>query len=570
MYQHVFEEDEDLPRVRRAAADEVQDEDVVGGNGGLNDLGLIKNIRSKCSTYFLYFLIQEKERNFVEDDEDTYVDLKTVGSDCPQDDYRETITFNPICNLEVVCDNYGCFDYFLRDFKEKVNETHRCPSCAKEECWLKIWLEHYEKGYLDIEQVSAIFSASRTADFSDMLGVYSPSKDDIGKFSMPAKEFIKSCSYDRRPCNHKQFFSWTSDQFGQCYTFNSAFRKVQHKSKTVYVRVKSTTSTGPMNGLRLSLNINANEYVSLLSPDIGVRVIVHSPHQLPFPEEEGFNVSPGDSVSVSVSRKVIQRVGYPHGRCRNESGSSIYKEYTSIGCKKLCLEEEYWRECGCYVGKSPVYHRDMQPLVRPDIPCSPFNVRQKLCMEMVQYSYLKGKLTCPCPPACKETVFMPQATVSRGNQKFFTILQNLKKTMVDDSLCNDNSNNSDPVRLHFYMDSLSYEKIEESPAFTWNTLVCNVGGNLGLFLGMSIVTLVELLEFLIDLLFSCCNFRKSDATRGGGGGGRGSSPVIAPPEARPAPPPPHQPQDSQWWERENYSSPRRVASAAFNRIFLGE
>ncbi|KAK8376859.1 hypothetical protein O3P69_010060 [Scylla paramamosain] len=232
--------------------DEVQDEDVVGGNGGLNDLGLIKNIRSKCSTYFLYFLIQEKERNFVEDDEDTYVDLKTVGSDCPQDDYRETITFNPICNLEVVCDNYGCFDYFLRE----------------------------------------------------------------------------------------------------------------------------------------------------------------------------------------------------------------------------------------------------------------------LCMEMVQYSYLKGKLTCPCPPACKYH--------SNGQLILHMVIVAPFPSLSPHS----NSNNSDPVRLHFYMDSLSYEKIEESPAFTWNTLVCNVGGNLGLFLGMSIVTLVELLEFLIDLLFSCCNFRKSDATRGGGGGGRGSSPVI--------------------------------------------
>ncbi|MPC24550.1 hypothetical protein E2C01_017633 [Portunus trituberculatus] len=112
----------------------------------------------------------------------------------------------------------------------------------------------------------------------------------------------------------RQFFSWTSDQFGQCYTFNSALRKITHNGKTFLARVKATTSTGPM---------------------------------LPFPEEEGFNVSPGVSVSVSMSRR----------------------------CKKVCLEEEYWRECDCYVGKSPVYHQDKQHVLRPEIACSPFNMR---------------------------------------------------------------------------------------------------------------------------------------------------------------------------------------------------
>ncbi|MPC24549.1 hypothetical protein E2C01_017632 [Portunus trituberculatus] len=169
----------------------------------LDDLTLIKEIRYNCSIYFTYFWIQEVERNFVEDYDDSYVDLKAVGSNCPKDDYKETITFNPICNLEIVCDNFGCFDYFLQDYKEKVNDTYRCPSCGKGECWMKTWLEDYENGFLDAYQVSGIFSASRTADFSDMLGVYSPSKEDIGKYSLSAKEFIKSCSYDRRPCNHK-------------------------------------------------------------------------------------------------------------------------------------------------------------------------------------------------------------------------------------------------------------------------------------------------------------------------------------------------------------------------------
>lgn len=54
------------------------------------------------------------------------------------------------------------------------------------------------------------------------------------------------------------------------------------------------------------------------------------------------------------------------------------------------------------------------------------------------------------------------------------------------------------------MVNLNVEKQHCLLVLQWDTLICNVGGNLGLFLGMSIVTLVELIEFLFDLTTGCC------------------------------------------------------------------
>ncbi|XP_050712337.1 amiloride-sensitive sodium channel subunit alpha-like isoform X2 [Eriocheir sinensis] len=515
-FKHAFESDQDSPIRRRRRKRRRQKRDVGAEENRPDGMevigseqqtpGKVKEVRLVCNRYYIYFELLAKERKFSED-ESHYVNIEEVMMMCTKDDYRTIITFNPICNMEVVCDNYGCFDYRLNRYNETVNETHRCPSCANGRCWEEEWVVGFENETLSPEQVSGIFEASRTLDFSDLLGLYSPSKEDIRRFSPEANNFIKTCSYDRRPCSSNQFHMWISDVYGMCYTFNSVHREIQLRknNKTVKAKARKTTSTGPLNGLRLTLNVNEDQYLSLLSPDIGVRVIVHSPHQLPFPEEEGFNVSPDNSVSVKMSRKIIQRVGYPHGRCRADSGSSIFKEYSSLGCRKLCVEEEIWRQCNCYVGKSPTYHRDELPMERPGAFCSPYNVRRKLCVEMVRYSYLKGQLHCDCPPSCGETVYHPEVTISQDNKKFFTILQNLKKLKVDDSICE--SNGLSPVRLHLYMDSLSYEKIEESPAYTWDTLICNVGGNLGLFLGMSIVTVVELFEFLFDLVMGCCRPR---------------------------------------------------------------
>ena len=58
------------------------------------------------------------------------------------------------------------------------------------------------------------------------------------------------------------------------------------------------------NGLRLALAVHPG--LSLLSPEIGLRVVVHNPYHLPVPDEQGFNVGPGAS-SVSVSRVSMLR-----------------------------------------------------------------------------------------------------------------------------------------------------------------------------------------------------------------------------------------------------------------------
>ena len=42
------------------------------------------------------------------------------------------------------------------------------------------------------------------------------------------------------------------------------------------------------------------DYIEALTPDAGVRVLVHRPEKQPFPEEEGFNVGPGQKSSVTL------------------------------------------------------------------------------------------------------------------------------------------------------------------------------------------------------------------------------------------------------------------------------
>ncbi|MFN9944411.1 MAG: amiloride-sensitive sodium channel family protein, partial [bacterium] len=57
------------------------------------------------------------------------------------------------------------------------------------------------------------------------------------------------------------------------------------------------------------------------------------------------------------------------------------------------------------------------------------------------------------------------------------------------------------VRLNVFYDSLSYTLTTESPQMDWVTLLGSIGGNLGLFLGVSVFSLCEIFEVIVQIKF---------------------------------------------------------------------
>ncbi|KAL7636962.1 UNVERIFIED_CONTAM: hypothetical protein RMT77_012720 [Armadillidium vulgare] len=86
---------------------------------------------------------------------------------------------------------------------------------------------------------------------------------------------------------------------------------------------------------------------------------------------------------------------------------------------------------------------------------------------------------------------------SQTDINYFKIIQNIKKTKTGDDVYSGSTNST--VRFRVYLQNLMYELIKESPSYSFDTLISNLGGNLGLFVGMSIVSMVELVVFIIDL-----------------------------------------------------------------------
>ena len=65
---------------------------------------------------------------------------------------------------------------------------------------------------------------------------------------------------------------------------------------------------------------------------------------------------------------------------------------------------------------------------------------------------------------------------------------------------------ADYVSFGVYFDSLDYTLIDQMPKMNMLDLISNIGGNLGLFIGVSFLSFAEIIELIIEIFFILKNF----------------------------------------------------------------
>ncbi|KAK3868192.1 hypothetical protein Pcinc_026412 [Petrolisthes cinctipes] len=413
-------------------------------------LEAVHSLRTQCSQHYRDLL---KLRHGSDSSQQTLNQQDTCAG------FQELSHWSVLCQAGVFCDHWGCYDHNLTSYQEVTTQPgFLCSKCGgtTDTCWPTPWLDDWAEGRLDNTTLKLMLLRHR-ADFGDLSTLYSPSHTDQQQYSLPASDFVHSCTFDNELCDFRSFYMWPSDNQGMCYTFNLAPQinsSLSHPPPDPQQQPplpRTTTRTGPKYGLRVTVNVVAG--LNLLTPELGLRVVVHSGRRLPVPQEEGFNVGPGAS-SISVSRTVFIRAGEPHGRCRHSP--------------------------------HPLLHYSAM-----------------LCVDLVDWDYLHGYLYCDCPEPCRETEYHTQVTTSKLNPGYYSLLHQHRKPV--NSFC---SEESDLAVVHVYLESPSYRLIQESPTYTWESLLSNLGGSLGLFVGVSMVSLMEVLELLLDLLLLLLAFRR--------------------------------------------------------------
>lgn len=179
-------------------------------------------------------------------------------------------------------------------------------------------------------------------------------------------------------------------------------------------------------------------------------------------------------------------------------------------CFRICLQEYILRECSCIDGSLPNIYKNTNNNNNE----SSVNVCQTVsllnCVSSARIEYFSNQnstlsiecATKHCPLECDSESIEMTTSSSRYPTQYYqgymsahtNILSKFPSTAPPELT-------KTTVYLSVFFDDIATTYTEEIPAITGTTLLGTIGGNLGLFIGASLLTFVEIIELLIEFLF---------------------------------------------------------------------
>ncbi|XP_035681575.1 acid-sensing ion channel 5-like [Branchiostoma floridae] len=194
----------------------------------------------------------------------------------------------------------------------------------------------------------------------------------------------------------------------------------------------------------------------------------------------------GNGLQVAIHIQQYTNEIPPWGKCEPGRTLRHYSGYTKTGCLLECRADHVASACGCRTVSMPGTLDYCQPSVVTG------------CVKTTIAELKSGKRTCDCPTPCSATAY--PATVSYGGwpssstKLFYTEFLNMTEQEIKDNI----------VLLDVYYQQLNLQTVQQRRAISTNALLGDLGGQLGLFLGASVITIIEFLEFLVKKGTSCC------------------------------------------------------------------
>ncbi|XP_053708440.1 acid-sensing ion channel 2 isoform X2 [Synchiropus splendidus] len=302
----------------------------------------------------------------------------------------------------------------------------------------------------------------------------------MDRLSHQLDDMLLSCKYRGEPCGTHNFTS-VFTRYGKCYTFNAA-----EDGKSL----RTTMKGGTGNGLEIMLDIQQDEYLPVWGDtedtafEAGVRVQIHSQAEPPFVHELGFGVAPGFQTFVATQEQRLTYLPPPWGECESKAlESGFFQVYSVTACRIDCETRYIVENCNCRMVHMP----------GDASYCTPEQYKDCAEPALAKLSALESN-GCMCRTPCNMTrynkelsmVKIPSKTSARYLQKKF----NKSEKYISDNI----------LVLDVFFEALNYETIEQKKAYEVAGLLGDIGGQMGLFIGASILTILELFDYAYEVV----------------------------------------------------------------------
>ena len=363
----------------------------------------------------------------------------------------------------------------------------------------------YQKLY-----ASSLTSKKDTTNLDDFLdkiklavGNSKYSKEEKQQWGNSFNQMFIKCTFSQTACNQSDFEWLYHTDYGNCYVFNSG----RHELKKLY-------NTGSKYGLNLDLYVGMAESWEKFYDNKGAVLMINNQSYVSKKSNE-INVAPGVLTKVSMSRTHVNQKPRPYSDCSfdaHNAGVFISPLYDSLinakfsynqqDCIYQCLQREIETQCDCY-------NPEFIPLLK-EFSCFDSNNHTKilnniLCYKNVTELFFKnvtGKCKQLCPLECQRVFFTYSLSVTDSISEKKAELEYANNSMLIQTYggVTYDKIKENIVKISVYYDDLRYTEIVENESMTLVDLIASLGGILSLFLGASLLSLMEIFEFLHEML----------------------------------------------------------------------
>ncbi|KAH8376217.1 hypothetical protein KR200_002616 [Drosophila serrata] len=254
----------------------------------------------------------------------------------------------------------------------------------------------------------------------------------------------------------------------------------------------TSSGTGITLGFTAVLDAEMSEYFCSSTNGPGFKVFFHNPVEVPAVREAGLITAIGYETNYRIEMvrseavPAIRSISRDGRQClfQNEKELIFYSIYTRLNCENECLAAYLYDNCACIPYDYPQIYSNATTCTMGDT----------LCVRRAQRAALRpGEVTCrsQCLPSCFDLNYLASGFAFPLATSDFQLANGLVEAINKSYL----SENIAVINVYF-RESVYYGNMKN--AYVGLTeFLSNVGGVMGLFMGFSVISLAEILYFLI-------------------------------------------------------------------------
>ncbi|XP_076468401.1 acid-sensing ion channel 1-like [Babylonia areolata] len=409
---------------------------------------------------------------------------------------KEIAVWNRLLWLLGVCSSLGVFlamfywlqeDYYQYPYKTMVSSapTYRLPFPAVSICninTMDVSRVAYAESLRDIMSWTAFGPFNMHLDEAEdqHWQVLNMSAQTILEQTDPGvNETIRACFYDGGIRNCDELFDVTYWSLTRCLTLDVS-------------KIKPASGT---TNLRVVVNVNEAGYVVQEDKSVGVKLFVHPVNDAPNFNAHTCAASPGFSTHVALKYQQMRMLGYPYKsygdrycvKTIDTKGLPVTgSKYHLMPCLKHRAVMMAHQNCSC---RTP-FQTDPD---RPD--CTLYQMLTcviPILDVLTKENLYNASASLGCPLPCDIEQYPASITFSYFPSSL------AEHTLIAKNLIENGTNiRGNYLELNIYYSELILHKMEYVAEYSAMSIMGSIGGNLGFFLGASVVSVAEILELAI-------------------------------------------------------------------------